>query len=1745
MKRFLCFFIGLLFLVSLSYRAFGEQEQPKNIDSLKNSDWWGKVQANLRKSEYEASWQEKCLIPGGAAGYHITNRSQDLRLYFYPDNIKIIRRTEQNPSWIWEYKTREIGREKPVPLSPSPVSSVKGNTLEFDRKILIERYENTENGIKQYFFIKERVEGSGPLILTASIGGNLSPVPKPDQRSLVFSHQNNSVLEYQCQNVKDAADRTIPSRVYMTNNLMCIEIHDAGASYPIAIKGTIIGMSTGPGWYAESNQANAGFGGSAASAGDLNGDGYDDIVVGAEDYDNGENEEGAVFVWFGSANGLAITGNPGNADWMAEGNQANMFFGCSIGTAGDVNQDGLDELIIGARGYTNGENMEGAVFIYQGFVFGLWNEPQWKTEGNKEYAVLGSSVGTAGDVNGDGYDDIIVGAPGYNNGQVKQGAAFVYSGSSASLISGLTLSWTAEGDRAEMMFGNSLGTAGDTNGDGYDDIIIGAFTYSDIESNEGAAFVWFGGPSGLGDPGTPENADWKDESDKAETLYGSSVATAGDVNGDGYADIIIGAPWYTDEQTKEGAVYVYYGSSEGPSPYYANWITTGNNDLAEYGASVATAGDLNRDGYDEVIIGAPGFSTGGVCFLYYGGPVHLSTGRDWISGSFTASSRFGTCVASAGDVNGDGAMDLIVGAPEYSHPETGEGAVYLYYGAPGDWIAEGNKDYASFGSSVSSAGDINGDGYIDVIVGAPLYDNGQYSEGRAFLYQGSKTGLHQDPDWTAESNLENMYFADAVASAGDVNKDGFADILIAAYNGTHGENQEGVVYLWYGSSSGLGDSGTPANADWKAESNQNFAHFGKSLGCAGDVNRDGYHDIIIGAPNYSNSENSEGAAFVWYGSTTGLGDNGTPGNADWSYESNTDSAFLGESSGAAGDVNGDLYSDIIVGAPGTSKGNVYVFHGSSGGPSLTPDWSVEGGSFTSGFGSSVGTVGDVNGDGYFDIIIGAYMVSGGAAYVFLGSDTGLGTTADWQAGGAQQDSQFGKWAGTAGDVNGDGYSDVIIGAPQYKINNKQEGAAFVWFGSRDGLGEIGGPSNADWMLNVRQNYTSFGTSACTAGDVNGDGFSDIIVGAPGYMSGQQSEGAAFCFYGSGRGPARNFSWKKEGVQPDDNFSISVNSAGDVNGDGFADVIVGADLYDNGETDEGGVFVFYGSENGPGAAADWMAQSNQASCLFGHSAGTAGDVNGDGYDEVIIGAPSCNNGNAGEGAAFVWFGSATGLGDSGAPANADWMAESNYIDASFGVSVGTAGDVNADGYADIIVGADGYGNGEAEEGAAFVWHGSASGLGSSGTPANADWMGESNFAHAAYGLSVATAGDVNADGFSDVIVGAEKYYSWFMELEEGAAFVYYGSSWGLSSTPGWMAEGNQATAFLGHSVSTAGDVNGDGYSDILVAAPHYQTGGGPQGMVFAWYGSAAGLGEKGSTVNADWAPDLKDLYGGYFGNSAACAGDVNGDGFADVIIGQEQYTGILFRNGRASVYLGSAKGLKKTPEWMAVGAKANERYGCSVAGAGDVNGDGFADIIVGAYTANPGTAQLYYGNQNAGFTFLPRQLRTNGATPISQLGLSDNPNQIKLSLNAPNLNPYGRCWVQMEWEVLPLSFLLKGSYISQGGNILEITPTIPVTLVENVGGLLPGPAYHWRMRLKYDPNRSPFHRYSRWITIPWNGVQEARFRTGASPKIISIEELKLYLLGKITFSAEKLTVADANGDGKVDIADLVYLVINGP
>jgi hypothetical protein len=284
---------------------------------------------------------------------------------------------------------------------------------------------------------------------------------------------------------------------------------------------------------------------------------------------------------------------------------------------------------------------------------------------------------------------------------------------------------------------------------------------------------------------------------------------------------------------------------------------------------------------------------------------------------------------------------------------------------------------------------------------------------------------------------------------------------------------------------------------------------------------------------------------------------------------------------------------------------------------------------------------------------------------------------------------------------------------------------------------------------------------------------------------------------------------------------SVAGAGDVNGDGFADVLVGAPYYDSGETDEGAVFVFIGSATGVASAsaagAHARIESNEADLRMGEEVASAGDVNGDGFSDVIVGVVGYDGGQTDEGAAFVFLGSANGIA-SESIAGADARLESDQANAAMGCSVASAGDVNGDGYADVIVGAAGYNAGQAHTGAVFVFLGSASGV-ASGSPGGAHAKLESDRTPSALGWSAASAGDVNGDGYADVIVGASSYSTG--QTGEGAAFVFLGSAGGIANgnLTGADArlEGNQVDAYMGRSVASAGDVNGDGYGDVIVGA----------------------------------------------------------------------------------------------------------------------------------------------------------------------------------------------------------------------------------------------------------------------------------------------------------------------------------------
>ncbi len=226
--------------------------------------------------------------------------------------------------------------------------------------------------------------------------------------------------------------------------------------------------------------------------------------------------------------------------------------------------------------------------------------------------------------------------------------------------------------------------------------------------------------------------------------------------------------------------------------------------------------------------------------------------------------------------------------------------------------------------------------------------------------------------------------------------------------------------------------------------------------------------------------------------------------------------------------------------------------------------------------------------------------------------------------------------------------------------------------------------------------------------------------------------------------------------------------------------------------------------------------------------------------MIVGAIGYDAGQNGEGAAFVFLGSAAGIADGG-PSTAAAQLESDQVDAQLGWSVAGAGDVNGDGYADVIVGANGYDAGETNEGAAFVFLGSAAGI-VDGGPITAAAQLESDQAGALLGYHVAGAGDVNGDGYADVIVGARLYSAG--EANEGAAFVFLGSATGIAdgdpSTAAAQLESNQESAQLGFSVAGAGDVNGDGYADVIVGAHLYDAGESGEGAAFVFLGSAAGI-----------------------------------------------------------------------------------------------------------------------------------------------------------------------------------------------------------------------------------------------------------------------------------------------------------------
>jgi hypothetical protein len=428
--------------------------------------------------------------------------------------------------------------------------------------------------------------------------------------------------------------------------------------------------------------------------------------------------------------------------------------------------------------------------------------------------------------------------------------------------------WLVEGNQGNAQLGQTVAPAGDVNGDGYGDLLIGG-RYDFGNGITGVAYAYYGSAQGL-----DTHSNWMAANEQPYQYAQLALASAGDVNGDGYDDVIVGDPFFSGDLMEEGRVYLYYGSPGGLSST-PGWVVDGNQSILYFGMAVSGVGDVNGDGYDDVLIGAPYQRdpiTGNVvgqALLYMGSPSGLSSTPAWTvlgSGGWTS---FGDRLNAAGDVNGDGYADFMLSDFFFTSDQQAEGRVYLYYGSTNgpasrpDWIADGNQANDYFGMALAPAGDVNGDGYDDVLVGAPSYSDPESIEGRAFLYYGSANGLGSTAGWTAEGNQYGAYLGNAVSSAGDVNGDGYDDVLIGAYGYTNSELEEGRAFLYLGSAGGL----TP-DAAWTADGDQALAGFGSSVGSAGDVNGDGRVEWGVGAPQYDRGEVNEGIAVVFDSLTT-------------------------------------------------------------------------------------------------------------------------------------------------------------------------------------------------------------------------------------------------------------------------------------------------------------------------------------------------------------------------------------------------------------------------------------------------------------------------------------------------------------------------------------------------------------------------------------------------------------------------------------------------------------------------------------------------------------------------------------------------------------------------------------------------------------------------------------------------------------------------------------------------------------
>jgi hypothetical protein len=562
-------------------------------------------------------------------------------------------------------------------------------------------------------------------------------------------------------------------------------------------------------------------------------------------------------------------------------------------------------------------------------------------------------------------------------------------------------------------------------------------------------------------------------------------------------------------------------------------IMTGEQANDRFGFSVSNAGDVDSDGYKDVIVGAPGADKAYICAGHDPMTLSIDAANASVILSGDANTDFGWSVANCSNINNASNDDVIVGAPGYNSDQGRayifDGVVYndivtadylddtvtIYNGTTGGWGAKGTLKSGKYPFSVF-VGDANNDGYNDILTSDTSLDT-------VTVYNGTRTG-----GWEANFTL-SVGQGPYQVFVGDADNDGYNDILTA-------DRTDNTVSIFNGTASG----------EWEAKATLSVGSAPFAVVVA-DANNDGYNDILT-------VDNSGDTVTIYNGSSTG----------SWEAQGSL-SVGNGPVDIFVGDANNDGYNDILT--ADQSDNTVSIYNGTSG-----HSWEAKG-TLSTGTGPRSIYVGDANNDGYNDIVTGDFTAD--TITIYNGTSSN-----DWEAIGTLSAGD-GTRSVFIADANNDGYNDILTADTNddtVTIYNGTSGGSweakynlavgnfpyevFVANVDNDVMGRSVGVANANLTLTGESTGDKFGFSVHYAGDIDGDGYPDVVVGAPYHTNDSKTECGAVYVYRGGSALDATADYTNYGQTAYDHFGWSVSHAGDINNDNYNDIVVGAPGYDD-------------------------------------------------------------------------------------------------------------------------------------------------------------------------------------------------------------------------------------------------------------------------------------------------------------------------------------------------------------------------------------------------------------------------------------------------------------------------------------------------------------------------------------------------------------------------------------------------------